>query len=395
MTQSYNQRFKVYFMNKKDDMKAWRRAIHSNPETAFEEFETADFIAQKLEDFGVDELHRNIGQTGIVAVINGHEITDDAIALRADMDALHIHEENTFDHKSKNPGKMHACGHDGHTAMLLGAAKKLCDTRHFKGKAILIFQPAEENEGGGRAMVEDGLFTRFPAKAVYGMHNWPGIEAGVFAVKPGPIMAANDRFEIKITGKGGHAAMPHLTIDPIPVGAQIVSALQTLVSRRCDPQRSAVISITQFHAGDTFNVIPEQAYLTGTLRTFEPELRTFLIDEIEKLIKGICEANNTSYEFIFNSGYPATINTADEANKAKQAMITTVGADKIIENFDPSMGSEDFSFMLQELPGAYVWIGNGLAEGGCLLHNPKYDFNDDILEIGSNYWLNLVEQELN
>ena len=278
--------------------------------------------------------------------------------------------------------------------MLLGAAQKLIKTRNFAGKAYLIFQPAEENEGGGRAMVEDGLFERFPVKAVYGMHNWPGMEAGTFAVKPGPIMAANDRFEIKLTGKGGHAAMPHLTIDPIVIGSQVVSSLQTLVSRRCDPQRSAVISITQFHAGHTFNVIPEQAYLTGTLRTFEPELRTFLITEIEQCIKGICDANSAEYEFIFSSGYPATINTAEEAGRAKQAMLKTVNANKIIESFDPSMGSEDFSFMLQENPGAYVWIGNGLAEGGCMLHNPKYDFNDDILEIGFNYWVNLVEQEL-
>lgn len=382
-------------MNNKDDMKAWRRQIHSNPETAFEEFETADFIAEKLESFGVDELHRNIGQTGLVAIIKGKEGSDKAIALRADMDALHIHEENTFDYKSKNPGKMHACGHDGHSTMLLGAAQKLAETRNFSGKAILIFQPAEENEGGGRAMVEDGLFERFPAEAVYGMHNWPGMEAGVFAVKTGPIMAANDRFEIKITGKGGHAAMPHLTIDPIMIGSQIVSSLQTLVSRRCDPQRSSVISITQFHAGHTFNVIPEQAYLTGTLRTFEPDIRTFMIEEIERVIKGICDANSAEYEFIFNSGYPATINTDLEAKKAKQAMIKTVGKDKIIEDFDPSMGSEDFSFMLQKRPGAYVWLGNGLAEGGCMLHNPKYDFNDDILSIGAQYWVNLIEQELN
>ena len=384
-------------MIKNEEMKVWRQHIHSYPETAFEEFKTADFIAGRLKEFNVDEIHRNIGQTGVVAIINGKNTTKqvEPIALRADMDALHLQEENSFSHCSKHQGKMHACGHDGHTAMLLGAAKHLASTRNFSGKVVLIFQPAEENEGGGLAMVEDGLFERFPVKAVYGMHNWPGIEAGTFAVKSGPVMAANDRFEIKITGKGGHAAMPHLSIDPIPVASQIITNLQTLISRRCDPLESAVISITQFHAGHTFNVIPEEVYLAGTLRSFDPELRERLIKEIEKVIKGCCEANDTTYDFTFSSGYPATINTENEAQKAKQAVLKTVGEKAIIENFDPSMGSEDFSFLLQDNPGAYIWLGNGLAEGGCMLHNPKYDFNDEILEIGASYWVNLVEQELN
>ena len=376
------------------DLKEWRHSIHSNPETAFKEFKTSAFVEEKLKSFGLDEVHTGIAQTGIVGVIKGNKASDQAIGLRADLDALDIEEKNDFSYASKNQGKMHACGHDGHTTMLLGAAKYLAANRNFTGTVYLIFQPAEENEGGGRTMVEEGLFERFPIDRVYGMHNWPGLDAGTFSVRTGPVMAAADRFDLIVKGKGGHAAMPHLTHDPLITATQIVNSLQQLHSRRMNPLDQSVVSITQIHAGEAYNVIPDQAVIRGSVRTFSKEVKQMIISGIQQIAKGLTAANNCTYELDYRDGYPPTVNSSDATEISAQAAINTVGKEKVLREYPPSLASEDFSFMLLEKPGCYVWLGNGPGEGGCMLHNPHYDFNDDILQTGISYWINLVKEEL-
>ncbi len=374
-----------------DDMTAWRRHLHANPETAFEEHATADFIEGKLRDFGI-EVHRGLAGTGVVGSLSTGD--GPAIGLRADMDALDIPEINEVPHKSTRPGKMHACGHDGHMAMLLGAARYLSETKRFKGTVRFIFQPAEENQAGGKVMVADGLFEKFPVDSVYGMHNWPGLPVGSFAVKAGPMMATADIFEIAIRGRGAHAAMPHLGIDTVAIGAEIVSALQTIVSRNADPLDAAVVSVTQFHAGDTYNVIPEVAFLRGTTRTFSPEVQDMIELSIERIARGVAGAHGGTIEFRYERRYPATINHERESEIAAGIAKDIAGAENVLLTPSPSMGAEDFAFMLQEKPGSYIWVGNGPVNGDRNLHNPSYDFNDEILPIGASYWARLVESAL-
>jgi len=375
-----------------EDMTAWRRRIHAHPETAFEEHHTAAFVASKLAEFGI-EVHRGLAGTGVVGVLKvgtGNK----SIGLRADMDALQVEEANGFEHRSTKEGKMHACGHDGHTTMLLGAARYLAETQRFDGTVRFIFQPAEEGEGGGRAMVEQGLFDQFPVEAVYGMHNWPGLPVGRFAVRPGPMMAAGDTFEITVTGKGAHAAMPHQGIDPIVIGAEIVGALQSIASRQASPLDSVIVTVAQFHAGHAHNVIPPQAVLTGTARSFKPALRDMLEASVRRIAEGIAAAHGAQASLIYDRRYPATINSEKETEIAAAAMAEVAGRENVERDLAPSMGSEDFSFMLQARPGAYVWIGNGGESGGPGLHHPAYDFNDEILPLGASYWARLVERTL-
>ncbi|NVK17667.1 MAG: amidohydrolase [Methylocystaceae bacterium] len=373
------------------DMTGWRRHLHAHPETAFEEFATSDYIKEKLEGFGLN-VHQGLATTGVVATLTNGD--GPAIALRADMDGLDMVETSNVPHCSTHEGKMHGCGHDGHMAMLLGAAKYLSEHRTFKGTVHFIFQPAEENKGGGRVMVEEGLFDQFPADAVFGMHNWPELPAGVMAMKPGPLMAACDTIEIKITGKGCHGAMPHLGIDPVVVASEIVLALQTISSRTVNPQDAVVVSVTQINAGHTWNVIPEEVVLRGTVRSFREEVRTVLQERIEQIIKGICLAHGASYDLDYCTGYPATVNDKDKTEVCARAAAKTVGEDKVIQDPVSSMGAEDFAYMLQARPGCYVWLGTGGTPGGCLLHNPGFDFNDGVLHIGTSYWVNLVEEIL-
>ena len=374
------------------DLTAWRRDIHANPETAFEEHRTAAFVAEKLESFGV-QVHRGLARTGVVGTLKAGT-GNRAIGLRADMDALHLEEKNQFGHRSTVAGKMHACGHDGHTIMLLGAARYLAETRNFDGTVHFIFQPAEENEGGGRVMVEEGLFERFPVESVFGMHNMPGIPLGKMAVRSGPVMASADFFDIRVRGVGAHGAYPHTGIDPIVVGSEIVMAAQTIVSRNADPMKSAVVSITQFNGGHTTNVIPEDVVLRGTARAFLPGMQ----DLIEKRLKRICEgvgmAHGAEVACTYQRLYPPTINTADETDLAAAAAMATVGAENTILDLPPMMGAEDFSWMLKERPGCYVFLGNGDGAGSCMIHNPLYDFNDEAIPLGASYWANLTEQVL-
>ncbi|MDB5410294.1 MAG: putative hydrolase [Rhodospirillales bacterium] len=372
------------------DMRQWRRDIHAHPETAFEEHRTSETVATLLAEFGI-AVHRGLGGTGVVGTVEGRLAGSRAIMLRADMDALHIHEKNGFAHASQHGGKMHACGHDGHTAMLLGAARYLAETRNFAGKVHLVFQPAEESQGGGRRMIEDGLFAKFPADSVFGMHNWPGLPAGEFAVRPGPMMASSDHVEIVVTGKGGHAAMPHLTVDPILAASQIVVALQTIVSRNVHPLEGAVVTVTQFHAGDSWNVIPPDVLLRGTARAFQPAVRDILEQRIQALAEGIAAAHGASAAVRYERHYPSTINSEAETALAAATLDEIVGPARVRRDMLPSMGAEDFSFMLRERPGSYVWIGNGEGDG---LHHPAYDFNDEILPLGASYWARLAERLL-
>jgi hippurate hydrolase len=376
-----------------DEMIAWRHDIHAHPETAFEEKRTAEVVAAKLAGFGI-AVDRGLAGTGVVGTLRAGTGSR-AIGLRADLDALHILEKNGFAHASRNHGKMHACGHDGHTTMLLGAAKYLAETRNFDGTVHFIFQPAEENEGGGRVMVEQGLFDRFPMEAVYGMHNWPGIDRGRFAIRPGPMMASYDVFELTVTGRGAHGAMPHQGVDPVATGAQIVTALQTIVSRNVNPIDAAVVSVTQFHGGDAWNVIPDEVVLRGTTRCFRPAIRDQIERRIRELAEGICAAYGCTLAMRYERRYPPLVNDAEAVTRAAAAAAEIAGDPALVDvEREPSMGSEDFAFMLEARPGAYILIGNGPGEGGCMLHNPRYDFNDAILPLGASYWARLVERSL-
>jgi len=376
-----------------DEMTEWRRDIHQHPELKFEENRTADLVAAKLEEFGI-EIHRGLAKTGVVGTISNGD--GPSIGLRADMDALPLEEKNTFKHASSNPGKMHACGHDGHTAMLLGAAKHLASSKNFKGTVNFIFQPAEEGGGGGELMIKEGLFEMFPIDSVYGLHNWPGMPAGIFGVGSGPIMASVDTFDLTINGRGGHAAMPDQCIDPIVIASQVVTALQTIPSRNTHPVDSVVISVTQIHAGDAYNVIPDSVQMHGTVRTFQPETRKEISSSMLRVAEGVCAAYGGTCELNYMSGYPATINSVAETEISAKAVVDLLGEENIIRNPTPSMGGEDFSYMLEARPGCYVWlgIGPGKGEGGCMLHSSRYDFNDDVLPIGASYWVKLVENEL-
>jgi hippurate hydrolase len=373
------------------DLVAWRRDIHAHPETAYEEHRTAEAVAKRLAEFGI-EVHRGLAGTGVVGTLKGTVPGSHAIALRADMDALHIHEKNGFDHASQNTGKMHACGHDGHTTMLLGAARYLAETRNFAGTVHFVFQPAEENEAGGRRMVEEGLFEKFPVESVFGMHNWPGLPAGQFAVRPGPMMAASDLFEVTVRGKGAHGAMPHTGVDPVVVAAQIVAGFQTIVSRNAHPLESAVVTVTQIHGGDTWNVIPDEVVLRGTTRSFRADIQDMIEANLRRIAESTAAAYGAGVDFRYDRRYPATVNTEAETELAAGVLAELVGEANVRRDALPSMGAEDFSFMLQRRPGSYVWIGNG--EGGASLHNSSYDFNDEVLPLGASYWARLVERVL-
>ncbi len=374
------------------EMKTWRHQLHAHPETAFEETATSAFVADKLRSFGL-EVHTGLAKTGVVGVLrNG--AGGDAIGLRADLDALHIHEKSGVTHASKTAGKMHACGHDGHTTMLLGAAAALARTRRFDGTVYFIFQPAEENEGGGRVMVEEGLFDRFPMRAVYGMHNWPRMPLGAIATKPGPLMGAYDIFEIVVTGKGAHAAMPYQGKDPMLFAAHAISALQTIVARNLHPLDAGVVSVTQVHGGDTWNVIPQEVVLRGTVRTFRRDVQDLIEQRMRTIVAGIASMFEMSATVRYERRYPATVNSEGEAKHAIAAATAVVGAANVDTDPVPEMGSEDFAFMLEAKPGCYVWLGSGRGPETPGLHNPHYDFNDDALAIGASYWVTLAEQQL-
>jgi hippurate hydrolase len=379
-----------------EQFSVWRRDLHAHPQTAFEETYASEFVSTKLRDFGL-QVHCGLAKTGVVGTLVSSAPASGklrAIALRADIDALDIQEQTDLPYQSSYPGKMHACGHDGHTTMLLAAAKYLAETRQFAGTVHFIFQPAEENEGGGRVMVEEGLFDRFPVDAVFGLHNWPGMPIGEFAVANGPAMAAFDVFEIAVNGRGTHAAMPHVGVDPIVIGSQIVSALQTIASRETDPLDQIVVSVTQFHAGDTWNVIPAQAILRGTVRTFQETTRARAEKSIDRIGAAIAAAFGAKADLRYERRYPATVNTPQETEWAAGAAVDVVGQERVARDAQPCMGSEDFAYMLQVRPGCYIWAGNGPSENGRLLHSPYYDFNDDLLPVGASYWIRLVERLL-
>jgi len=383
-----------------------RRDIHAHPELCFEEHRTADLVAAKLTEWGIP-IHRGLGGTGVVGIVQGRDggACGRAVGLRADMDALPMSELNTFAHASKVPGKMHACGHDGHTAMLLAAAQHLAQHRNFDGTIYLIFQPAEEGGGGAREMIADGLFEKFPMQAVFGMHNWPGYPAGTFAVSPGPVMASSNEFKITIRGKGSHAALPHNGIDPVPIACQMVQAFQTVITRNKKPVDAGVISVTMIHAGEATNVVPDHCVLQGTVRTFTLEVLDLIEQRMRDIAQHTCAAFGAHCEFEFKRNYPPTVNTPAEADFAHEVMQAIVG-DAQVWNQEPTMGAEDFAFMLQAKPGAYCFIGNGDGahrgryEGGghdagpCTLHNPRYDFNDELIPLGGTYWVELATRWL-
>ena len=378
-------------------MVAWRHHLHKHPELSFNEKMTSDYIASILQSHDI-EIHRGLAVTGIVATVHGQG-EGSVIGLRADMDALPIQELNDFSYKSVHDGKMHACGHDGHSTMLLGAAIYLKEHNNFSGTVHFIFQPAEEGGGGGRVMVEEGIFDKFPCQAVYGMHNFPGIAEGQFAVHDTAVMAANETLNISIKGKGGHAAMPDKCIDPVVVGAQIISALQSVVARNVAPLNSAVVSITMVNAGTVSNVVPDDMQLTGSLRYFSKEVGDEVKEKIKNIVEGVSQSMGASATFESVPNYPATINTPRHAEVCANAAAMVVGENNVLRNEQPTMGSEDFAFLLNASEGAYIWIGNGLVpedspKGGCLLHNTQYDFNDAILPIGASYWVQLVQNIL-
>lgn len=373
-------------------MTSWRQTIHANPEIGFEEFKTAALVKAELEKAGVEIVAEQMAVTGIVAVVHGKKGgSNKAIALRADMDALPIHELTGVEYGSKTDGKMHACGHDGHTTMLLGAAKHLHENNDFAGSVYFLFQPAEEGYGGAKKMIEEGLFDKFSIENVYGMHNWPGMPLGEFAVRGGPVMAAADQFEMTITARGGHGAMPHTTIDAVIIATQIVDAYQAIVARNVDPMDTAVLSVTQIHSGDAFNVIPETSYLAGTVRTFKEEVKQLIKARMEKIAKNIAAMHDATVEFSYRDGYPATSNDFEQAEFCQSVLNDMVGEDKVNPSMNPSMGAEDFSYMLEEKAGAYIMMGNGDSAD---LHNPYYNFDDKALPIGASYWVNLVNTSL-
>jgi len=378
-----------------DDMRRWRRQIHQYPETAFEETATARLIADQLRQAGI-EVHQGLAQTGVVGVLRRGNSAN-SLALRADMDALFIQEQNQFEYASRHHGKMHACGHDGHAAMLLGAACFLASRGRFNGTVYFIFQPAEEGRAGAHQMISEGLFEQFPAQRIFGMHNFPDFPAGHFAVRTGPMMASFDCFEITFSGQAAHAAMPHLGSDVLVAAAHLVTQLQTIVSRRIDPVEPAVLSVTQIHGGSTWNALPASAVVRGTFRCFKDSVRAQLEDNINHLTRSVAHSFNVQADIRFNPenpGYPVTVNSPDETASAIRAAIAVAGDGCVDTDPMPSMGAEDFAFMLQQKPGCYLWIGNGSSDGDCLLHNPNYDFNDEILPLGAAYWISLVESEL-
>lgn len=376
----------------KDEVAEWRRTLHADPELLFDVHNTAAFVAEKLKTFGCDEVVTGIGKTGVVGIIHGRPGGNGpAIGLRADMDALPITEITGLPWASRSPGKMHACGHDGHTAMLLGAARHLAATRNFTGSVAVIFQPAEEGGGGGREMVNDGMMERFGITKVFGMHNLPGLPVGQFAIRKGPIMAATDIFDIALKGRGGHAAMPHQTIDPIVAGAAIVSSMQSIASRNANPLQSVVVSVTKFIAGSAYNIIPETVELAGTVRTLSPEMRDLAEARINEIVHGVATAHGVEASVNYLRNYPVTFNHADETDFAADVAESLAGAGKVERNQPPTMGGEDFSFMLEARPGAFIFMGNGDTAG---LHHPAYDFNDDAIPVGVSYWVNLAEKAL-
>jgi amidohydrolase len=371
------------------DVTAWRHDLHEHPELLYDVHRTASVVVEKLKAFGCDEVVPGIGRTGVVGVIKGRKSNSGkVIGLRADMDALPIHEATGLAYASKTPGKMHACGHDGHTAMLLGAAKYLCETRNFDGTAIVIFQPAEEGGAGGKAMVDDGMMDRFAVTEVYGMHNFPGLPVGSFATRPGALLAASDHVSIIIDGKGGHAAKPHQCIDTVLVGAHIITALQSIVGRNVDPIESGVVSICMFHAGNASNVIPDRCELTGTARSLSPKVRDLLEKRIVEVAEGTAALFGAKAQATYSRGYPVTVNHVDQTAFAASVASGIVGSANVDVNMRPTLGGEDFSFMLEARPGAFIFVGNGDSAG---LHHPAYNFNDDVIPVGVSYWARLVE----
>jgi amidohydrolase len=371
-----------------DEIAAWRQDFHTHPELDYDVHRTAGIVAQKLKEFGCDEVVTGIGRTGVVGVIKGRLPGDKVIGMRADMDALPINEETGKPYASQTPGKMHACGHDGHTSMLLGAARYLAETRNFAGTAVVIFQPAEEGGGGGRAMVEEGVMDRFGVTEVYGMHNMPGLPVGAFALRPGPLMAAADRFTLEIAGRGAHAAHPHASIDTVMVATQIITAFQTIVSRNVDPLEAAVVSVTYVRAGDAFNVLPQSATLKGTVRTLNPKVQDLVEARMREIATGVAALHGAVATLDYERGYPCTVNHEAQTSFAAGVAAEVVGSDKVNANVQPTMGAEDFSYMLLARPGAFIFTGNGDTAG---LHNPGYDFDDKAIPVGVSYWAKLVE----
>ncbi|MGE4338634.1 MAG: M20 aminoacylase family protein [Pigmentiphaga sp.] len=375
-----------------------RRDLHAHPELAYEEHRTAALVAQSLESWGIT-VHTGIGGTGVVGELRGNRPGTGAVGLRADMDALPLQETNTFEHASRHPGRMHACGHDGHVAMLLGAARHLAQHRDFAGTVYCIFQPAEEGGGGAARMIADGLFDRFPMQAVFGLHNWPGLRAGTFGMRPGPIMGSSNEFEIIVRGRGAHAAMPHLGADPVMTAIQIAQSLQSIITRNKNPADTAVLSVTQIHAGSADNIIPTEAVLRGTVRTFEIEPLDLIEGRMRDIVHHTAAAFDMEADFHFARNYPPTINHAAETAVAAEVVRRMVGEAHLDTTIVPSMGAEDFAFMLAEKPGCYIWLGAGDGEhrtvghglGPCMLHNDSYDFNDDLIPLGASYWVRLVE----
>jgi hippurate hydrolase len=377
-----------------------RRDLHAHPELCYEEQRTSDVVAAKLTEWGIPVI-RGLGLTGVVGIIKNGS-SPRAIGLRADMDALPMQEVNTFPHASRHPGKMHACGHDGHTAMLLGAAKHLAENRHFDGTVYVVFQPAEEGGAGAKRMIEDGLFEQCPMDAIYGMHNWPGIPSGHMSVVEGPMMASSNEFYLTIKGKGAHAAQPHKGIDPVMVAVQIAQSWQTIISRQKSPLDTAVLSITQIHAGSATNVIPDEAKMVGTVRTFTTPVLDMIETRMGEIARHTAAAFGAEVEYKFRRNYPPLVNHAAETRFAVEVMKEVVGADQVDDNVEPTMGAEDFAFFLQAKPGCYIFIGNGEGDhrdgghglGPCVLHNGSYDFNDHLLPVGASFWVRLVETAL-
>jgi amidohydrolase len=374
-----------------DEVAGWRQHLHQTPELNFDVFKTAAFVTEKLKAFGCDDVVTGLGKTGVVGIIRGRQGKGPTIGLRADMDALPLNEITGKPYASTIPGKMHACGHDGHTAMLLGAAKYLAETRNFTGSVAVIFQPAEEGGGGGNEMVKDGMMDRFDISKVFGMHNMPGLPVGQFAIRPGPIMAATAEFTITVRGKGGHAAMPHGTIDPIVITSQLVGALQTIASRSIDPVEAVVVSVTKFHAGDAYNIIPETAEIAGTVRTLRKEIAKKSEERIRTICDGLATAFGAKIEVDYQANYPVTFNHAEETVFASDVAAGVAGDAHVHRGIQPVMGGEDFSYMLEARPGAFIFIGNGDTAG---LHNPAYDFNDEAIPHGMSYWVKLAETAL-